>query len=117
MTFYLGLGGLVAGALLIYFATRHRNRVIAARARAEANGGGQQVPQVWQSMGIGALPFYLLYGAFASLLLVGGYFLTDLKTLISPVDLLGLLVLIVGYTVWMVIRVFYTTIGLDMKGV
>lgn len=116
MTFYLGLGACLLGSFLIWRSLRHREQVLAARARAEANGGAREVAPQWQALGVGVLPFYLLYGAFASLLLIGGYFLTDIKDLISPIDLLGLLVLIAGYTLWMVIRIFYSTLGLDMKG-
>lgn len=116
MTFYLGASAFMLGVVLIWLALDHRKRVIAARERAEANGGAREVALQWQAMGVGMLPFYLLYGAFASLLLLGGYFLTDIKHLISPIDLAGLLVLIVGYTVWMVMRVFYSPLGLDMKG-
>lgn len=110
--FYIGIVGLLLGALLIWRATVHRREVIAARERLEARGASAEIPEVWQHMGTGILPFYLLYGAFASLLLIGGFFLTRLKDMISVVDVFGLLVLIVGYTVWMIIRTFYTKLGL-----
>jgi hypothetical protein len=67
-------------------------------------------------MGIAMMPFYAMYGAFASLLLIGGYFLSDLKLYLSVVDLLGLLVLVIGYSVFMVMKAAYSKLGLDMSG-
>jgi hypothetical protein len=110
--FYIGAVGLVLGVLLIWRANVHRQKVIAARETLAARGGATDIPEVWQHMGTGILPFYLLYGAFASLLLIGGFFLTRLGDLISLLDVAGLLVLIIGYTIWMVIRTYYTTLGL-----
>ncbi len=66
-------------------------------------------------MGTAMLPFYALYGAFASLLLIGGYFLSDLSLYLSLIDLAGLIVLVVGYSVFMVMRAAYSRLGLDLS--
>ena len=114
MAYYTGAIAFVLGIFLIFWSLRHRKLVIAARERAEANGGAGEVHPSWSAMGSGMLPFFALYGAFAALLLIGGFFLTDLGTNLSIVDLIGLLVLVIAYSVWMVIRTHYTKLGLDM---
>jgi hypothetical protein len=113
MTYYIGAVALLLGAFYIWRSARHRRLVIDARERAEANGGPREVDPTWTSMGLSFTPFFLFYGAFASLLLIGGYFLSDLKTYLSLFDLFGLLTLIGGYTGWIVIRTFYNKLGLD----
>jgi hypothetical protein len=115
MRYYLGVVCLLLGAWFIFVAINHRKQVIAARERAAANGGEQKIDPALASMGVAILPFYALYGAFASLLLIGGYFLSDLKLYLSIVDLFGLLVLVVGYSVLMVMRTAYSKLGLDMS--
>jgi len=114
MAYYTGGIAFLLGVFLFYWSMRHRKQVIAARERAEANGGPREVDPTWHAMGVSMLPFFAIYGAFAALLLIGGYFLTDLHSYLSIVDLVGLLVLIVSYSVWMVIRTHYTKLGLDM---
>lgn len=114
MRYYLGLVALLIGAWLIYSAINHRNRVLAARAQAAANGPVAEPDPQLTSMGIAMMPFYLFYGAFASLLLLGGFFLTKLHAYLSVLDLLGLLVLIVGYTAHITVRTYYTRIGLNI---
>jgi len=116
MTYYLGAVCLLIGAWFIYRAIDHRKRVIAARERAEARGIEPKVDPGLASMGVAMLPFYVLFGACAALFLIGGYFLSDLSQYLSIVDLIGLLVLVVGYTLSMVIRAAYSRIGLDMSG-
>lgn len=116
MRYYLGVVCLILGSWLIYLAINHRKRVIAARERAEAAGQPQEIQQNLKHMGIAMMPFYAMYGAFASLLLIGGYFLSDLKQYLSIVDLLGLLVLVIGYSVFMVMKAAYSKLGLDMSG-
>ncbi len=116
MRYYLGVVCLILGSWLIYLAINHRKRVIAARERAEAAGRPQEIQENLKNMGIAMMPFYAMYGAFASLLLVGGYFLSDLKLYLSVVDLLGLIVLVVGYSVFMVMKAAYSKLGLDMSG-
>jgi len=116
MAYYTGGIAFLLGVFLFYWALRHRKQVIAARERAEANGGPHEVDPSWRAMGTGMLPFFALYGGFASLLLIGGFFLTDLGDYLSVVDLVGLLVLIAAYSVWMVIRTHYPKLGLDMAG-
>jgi hypothetical protein len=115
MRYYLGVVCLLLGAWLIYRAINHRKQVIAARERAEAAGMSQQIDQNLYKMGVAVLPFYAMYGAFASLLLIGGFFLSDLKLYLSVVDLLGLLVLVVGYSTYMVMKTAYSKLGLDLK--
>jgi hypothetical protein len=115
MRYYLGAVCLLIGVWLIYLAINHRKKVIAARERAAASGNAQQIDPALASMGTAMLPFYAMYGAFASLLLVGGYFLSDLKLYISVVDLFGLIVLVVGYSVFMVMKTAYSRLGLDMS--
>jgi hypothetical protein len=66
-------------------------------------------------MGTAMLPFYAFFGGFASLLLIGGYFLSDLPQYISIVDLAGLIVLVLGYSLNMVMRTAYSRIGLDLS--
>jgi len=114
MTYYVGGIAFVLGVALIFWAMRHRTKVIAARERAESNGGLREVDPTWQAMGTSILPFYVIYAAFAALLLIGGFFLTDLGVHLSFVDLAGLLVLIAAYSVWMIVRTLYTKLGLDM---
>jgi hypothetical protein len=116
MTYYLGAVCLLLGAWFIYRAVDHRKRVIAARERAESQGIEPEVDPGLASMGIAMLPFYAIFGACAALFLIGGYFLSDLSQYLSIVDLVGLLVLVIGYTVSMVIRTAYSRIGLDMSG-
>lgn len=113
MMYYVGAVALALGAFLIYWALRHRKLVIAARERADANGGLGEIDPMWQAMGAGILPFYAMSGAFALLLLVGGFFGTDLSKHLSIVDLVGLLVLVIGYTVWLIIRTHYHKLGLN----
>lgn len=115
MTFYIGVGALLLSAFLGFRANAHRKRVIAARERIEAAGGDTEIAPVWQAMGTGILPFYLIYGMFGSLLLLGGWLLTNLRDMLSVIDVLGLLVLIITYTAWMIVRTYYTTLGLDLK--
>ena len=115
MTFYIGVVALLLSAFLVFRANRHRQHVIAARARIEADGGDVEVAPIWQAMGAGILPFYIIYGMFASLLLLGGWLLTNLRDMLSVIDVLGLLVLIISYTAWMIIRTYYTTLGLNLK--
>lgn len=116
MTYYLGAVCLLLGAWFIYRALGHRKDVIAARERAEARGVEAKVDPGLASMGVAMLPFYAIFGASAALFLIGGYFLSDLSRYLSIVDLLGLLVLVIGYTISMVIRTAYSRIGLDMSG-
>lgn len=113
MTYYIGIAALLLGAFFVWRSIDHRKRVISARARAEANGGPREIDPSWSALGISFLPFFLFYGAFASLLLVGGYFLTDMKLYLSILDLVGLLALIVSYTGWLVVRTHYSKLGLD----
>jgi len=113
MTYYIGIVALLLGALYIWRSVKHRQLVISARDRADANGGRRDVDPVWTSMGVSFMPFFLFYGAFASLLLIGGYFLSDLKLYLSLFDLFGLLTLVVAYTSWIVIRTHYNRLGLD----
>jgi hypothetical protein len=115
MRYYLGVVCLVIGAWLIYAAINHRKAVIAARERAVANGKAQNIDPALASMGTAMLPFYAMYGAFVSLLVIGGYFLSDLKLYLSIVDLAGLVVLVVGYSVFMVMKTAYSRLGLDMS--
>ena len=115
MRYYLGAVCLILGAFLIYRAINHRKQVLAARERAAAAGKAQNIDPALASMGTAMLPFYALYGAFASLLLIGGYFLSDLKLYLSVVDLFGLIVLVVGYSVLMVMKMAYSRLGLDMR--
>lgn len=114
MSYYIGIVALVLGAFYFWRSARHRKLVISARERADANGGQREVDPVWTSMGISFMPFFLFYGAFASLLLIGGYFLSDLKSYLSLFDLFGLLALIAAYTGWIVIRTHYNKLGLDL---
>lgn len=113
MSYYLGVAALLLGVFYIWRSARHRKLVISARERAEANGGQREVDPTWSAMGFSFMPFVLFYGAFASLLLVAGYFLSDLKTYISLFDVFGLLTLIAAYTGWILIRTFYNKLGLD----
>jgi hypothetical protein len=113
MSYYIGFVALLLGGFYIWRSVKHRQLVISARERADANGGRREVDPVWTSMGVSFMPFFLFYGAFASLLLIGGYFLSDLKTYISIFDLFGLLTLVVAYTGWIVIRTHYNRLGLD----
>jgi hypothetical protein len=113
MTYYIGLVALLLGAFYIWRSARHRKLVISARERADANGGRRETDPTWTAMGMSFMPFFLFYGAFAALLLVGGYFLSDLKTYISLFDVFGLLTLIAAYTGWIVIRTHYNKLGLD----
>jgi len=115
MRYYLGAVCLLIGAWLIYAAINHRKRVIAARERAAADGNEQQIDPALSAMGTAMMPFYAMYGAFASLLLVGGYFLSDMSQYISIVDLAGLVVLAIAYSVWMVMRSAYSKLGLDLS--
>jgi hypothetical protein len=115
MRYYVGVVCLLMGSWLIYVAINHRKKVIAARERAEAAGKSQHIDPNLQKMGIAVLPFYAMYGAFASLLLIAGYFLSDLKLYLSVVDLFGLLVLVVGYSVFMVMKTAYSKLGLDLS--
>jgi hypothetical protein len=112
--FYIGAVFLLLGAWLIYKALDHRKRVIAARARAQAQGKEPQIAPELASMGIAMLPFYPLYGAVASLFLIGGYFLSDLSMYLSVFDLFGLIVFVIGHSLFMVMRTAYSSIGLDM---
>lgn len=116
MRYYLGALGLLIGVWLIYRAINHRKQVIAARERAKAMGNPQEVDPKLRHMGLAMTPFYALYGAVASLLLVGGYFLSDLKLYLSVVDLFGLIVLVVGHSVFLTIKTVYSRLGLDMSG-
>lgn len=114
MSYYIGGIALLLGAFYIWLSARHRRRVISARQRAAAKSG--EVPEVdsaLSAMSMSFLPFFLFYGAFASLLLVGGYFLSDLKLYLSLFDLVALLFLIVAYTSWLVIRTHYSKLGLS----
>ncbi|WP_462322526.1 hypothetical protein [Halochromatium sp.] len=113
MSYYIGMVALLLAAFYFWRSTRHRKLVISARERAEANGGQPEVDPVWTAMGVSFMPFFLFYGAFASLLLIGGYFLSDLKTYLTLFDLFGLLMLIVAYTGWILIRTHYNKLGLD----
>ncbi|WP_295542320.1 hypothetical protein [uncultured Thiohalocapsa sp.] len=115
MRYYLGAVCLIIGVWLIYMAINHRKKVLAARERAAVSGKAQQIDPALASMGTAMLPFYAMYGAFASLLLVGGYFLSDLKLYLSVVDLFGLIVLVVGYSVFMVMKTAYSKLGLDLS--
>jgi hypothetical protein len=112
--FYIGAVFLILGAWLIYKALDHRKRVIAARERAQAQGKEPQIAPELASMGIAMLPFYPLYGAVASLFLIGGYFLSDLSMYLSVFDLFGLIVFVIGHSLFMVMRTAYSSIGLDM---
>lgn len=114
MSYYIGIVALMLGAFFIWRSARHRRMVIGARERADANGGQGEVDPVWTAMGMSFMPFFLFYGAFASLLLVGGYFLSDLKSYLSLFDLFGLLTLIAAYTGWIVIRTHYNKLGLGL---
>ncbi len=114
MSYYIGGIALLLGAFYIWLSIRHRRRVISARERAMAAGG--EVPEldrVLGTMSTSILPFFVFYGAFASLLLVAGYFLSDLKLYLSVFDLIALLFLTVAYTGWLVIRTHYTKLGLN----
>jgi hypothetical protein len=115
MRYYLGAVCLIIGLWLIYTAINHRKRVISARERAAANGEEQQIDKALSAMGTAMLPFYAMYGAFASLLLIGGYFLSDMSQYISILDLAGLVVLAIAYSVFMVMRAAYSKLGLDMS--
>jgi hypothetical protein len=115
MRYYVGVVCLLMGSWLIFLAINHRKKVIAARERAEAAGNLPQMDPNLHKMSVAVLPFYAMYGAFASLLLIGGYFLSDLKQYLSVVDLLGLLVLVVGYSTFMVMKTAYSKLGLDLK--
>lgn len=117
MRYYLGAICLLLGIWFVYKAINHRKQVIAARERAEAQGKEPKVDPALAAMGIAMLPFYPLYGAFASLLLIGGFFLSDLSQYLSILDLFGLIVFVIGYTVLMTMRTAYSRLGLDMSGV
>lgn len=114
MSYYIGIVALMLGAFYFWRSARHRKLVMSARERADANGGQGEVDPVWTAMGMSFMPFFLFYGAFASLLLVGGYFLSDLKSYLSLFDLFGLLTLIAAYTGWIVIRTHYNKLGLNL---
>ncbi len=116
MTYYVGALGLLLGAWLMYRAITHRTRVVAARQRAVDAGNAQAIDPNLAAVGVAMLPFYAFFGAFATLLLIGGFFLSDLKLYLSIVDLLGLIVLVVGYSTLMVMKTAYSTLGLDMSG-
>jgi hypothetical protein len=116
MTYYIGILALLLGAFYVWRSVRHRKLVMSARERAEANGGRPEVDPTWAAMGLSFTPFFLFYAAFASLLLVGGYALSDLKVYLSLFDVFGLLLLIFAYTGWIVIRTHYNKIGLDFAG-
>ena len=113
MSYYVGLAALLLGVFYFWRSARHRKLVISARERAESAGGRGDVAPVWTAMGMSFMPLFLFYGAFASLLLLGGYFLSDLKIYLSLFDLFGLLTLIVAYTGWILIRTHYNKLGLD----
>ena len=115
MRYYLGAVCLLIGGWLIYSAITHSKRVIAARAHAAANGQEQEIDKGLAAMGSAMLPFYAMYGAFASLLLIGGYFMSDMSQYISILDLLGMVVLAIAYSVFMVMRAAYSKLGLDMS--
>ncbi|MCF7983631.1 MAG: hypothetical protein K9L70_04455 [Thiohalocapsa sp.] len=115
MRYYLGAICLLWGVWLIYRAIAHRKLVIAARERAASAGTEQQIDPGLAAMGTAMLPFFALYGGFASLLLIGGYFLSDLSAYVSILDLAGLLVLVAGYSLWMIMRAAYSKLGLDMS--
>ncbi|MFP4061920.1 MAG: hypothetical protein ACOC26_03985 [Halochromatium sp.] len=114
MSYYIGILALALGAFYFRRGAQHRRRVISARERAEANGGLPEIDPVLTSMGVTFLPLVLLYGGFASLLLIGGYFLTDLKQHLTLFDLFGLLTLTAAYTSWIMIRTYYNKLGLDL---
>ncbi len=113
MSGYIGILALALSAFYVWRGARHRTLVIGARERAEANGGPRGVDPIWTSMSVTFMPLFLFYGAFTSLLLIGGYFLTDLKYVLSLFDLFGLLALVVTYTGWILIRTHYNKLGLD----
>lgn len=116
MRFYLGAVCLLIGLWLVYSAISHRRRVLAARTRIERDGG--QTPKLDPSlnaMGTAMLPFFVFFGAFASLLLVGGFFLTDLSLHLSLLDLAGLIVLVIGYSLRMTMQTAYSRLGLDLS--
>ncbi len=114
MSYYIGIVALLLAVFYVWRSARHRKLVISVRERADTNGGPGEVDPVWTAMGMSFMPFFLFYGAFASLLLVGGYFLSDLKSYLALFDLFGLLTLIVAYTGWMLIRTHYNKLGLDL---
>jgi hypothetical protein len=116
LTYYVGACALLLGAWLIFRAANHRKRMIAVREAAEADGGNQVIDTSWQALGASMLQMYAFYAAFASLLLIGGFFLSDLKDHLSIFDLFGLLVLIVAYSGWMIIRVAYHRLGYNSSG-
>ncbi|MEA3639320.1 MAG: hypothetical protein VBE63_05170 [Lamprobacter sp.] len=113
MSYYIGFVALLLGVFYFWRSAQHRKQVISARERASANGGQVEIDPVWSAMGVSFMPFILFYGAFASLLLIGGFFLSDLKMYLSLFDLFGLLTLIVAYTGWILIRTHYNKLGLD----
>jgi hypothetical protein len=114
MSYYIGGIALLVGAFYIWFSARHRRLVISARERAAAKTGeAPEADPALSAMSMTILPFFVLYGAFASLLLVGGYFLSDLKLYLSLFDLVALLFLIGAYTTWLVIRTHYSKLGLN----
>ncbi|KAA6186649.1 hypothetical protein F2Q65_04555 [Thiohalocapsa marina] len=121
MRYYLGVVCLLFGAFLIYRAIDHRRRVLKARALAASDGpngaadGESNIDPSLLRMRTAMLPFYAMYGAFASLLLVGGYFLSDLSEHLSLLDLFGLVVLAIAYSVFMVMRAAYSRLGLDLS--
>ncbi|MGB5831697.1 MAG: hypothetical protein WBG92_06860 [Thiohalocapsa sp.] len=114
MQYYLGAVCLLLGIWLIYKAITHRNRVIAARERAADAGNLTADPEL-ASMGVAMLPFYALYGAVASLFLIGGYFLSDLSQYMSILDLVGLIVLVIGHSLFLIMRTAYPRLGLDLS--
>ncbi|HBG94210.1 MAG TPA: hypothetical protein DDY14_02565 [Chromatiaceae bacterium] len=114
MRYYLGVVCLLLGIWLIYKAIDHRKRVIAARERMQTKGKVLGDPALG-SMGVAMLPFYVLYGAIASLLLIGGFFLSDLSQYLSILDLAGLIVLVIGHSVFITMRTAYPRLGLDLS--
>ncbi len=110
MRYFIGLGCVLVGVALIYFANAHKKRVLDARAAAAARGEPPPPEPALNSIAVfGEIvgPIILFFLGYLALKTTFVYFAFDGGRYLSYFDLGGFLFAIGGYGFWIMTRTKY----------
>lgn len=118
MKFWFGAVCILVGTWVVYRTLTHRRAVLRARERAGAQEGEPQISRQMrglQAMRAGLAPLFVMLVLFGGIALSVLWFVLDRDRVLSGLDIFGFLTAIVAYAFSMVVRLQYSTLGLDMS--
>jgi hypothetical protein len=118
MKYWFGAVCILIGAWLVYRTLAHRRAVLRARERAGTEQREREISrqlQGLQAMRTGLAPLFVLLILLGGMVLTGLWFVLDRSRVLSALDIFGFLAAISAYAFSIVVRLQYSTLGLDMS--